>query len=202
MASKFIEECRPTIKCIISIYCYVIYVLYDGLVALELAKRSDINTKFKWKKIAEDCIAKLNRMCEVSPDNFLNKIHLLKAEMAVVCGELDPLHHYEKSISLSKKYCFLNEEALACERAGLYFLGSNSKKSFEFFQRSFKCYYLWGARAKMKHIQSTYKNIFNRKFVLHNPSLEEKSLEVCSQSSVSDITNSCSSKSTAVIPCL
>jgi len=164
-ASKYIEKCRPFLKKnIVGIYFYSIHILYDGLVALILAKQSK-EDKLLLKKIAENSISQLKNMSETAPENYRNKLHLLEAEMAAAfADELNALAHYRKSISLSKEHCFLHEEALACERAGMYFLGLNSQAlAVQFLERSFECYEGWGAYAKLKHLKSKYPDIFKEK---------------------------------------
>ena len=189
-ASTYIEECRPKINFIMQNYHYPLYVLYDGLVALALVKQSD--DKCKLRKIAEESLSKLKEMCETAPESFLNKYHLLQAEMAAVFnGESDVLLHYQKSISLSREHCFLQEEALACERAGMYCLESNlEEESCEFIQRSFDCYGLWGASAKMIHMQYKYGDILEKKDNPIQLSSKELLIEAKSQTSeLSELTN-------------
>merc|ERR1740121_59093 len=116
----------------------------------------------------------------------------------------DAFLHYEKSISLSKENCFVHEEALACERAAMYCLelGVTTKASY-FIQRSFDCYYRWGASAKLEHIKSKYDNILKKTHVPTRSLLENISIEIGSQSSISEVTNVpwYISKSTKVSPC-
>ena len=65
---------------------------------------------------------KLKEISKLIPENYQNKFYLVKAEIAVYkADETSAFKHYRKSISLSKQYCFLHEEALACERAGMYY---------------------------------------------------------------------------------
>merc|ERR1711933_96736 len=191
------------IKYIVSLYHYPIFILFDGLVATVFAKKGE--NESKWKKIALGCISKLKEMSERAPSNYLNKLYLLEAEMAAIySGESDALQYYRKSISLSKNHCFINEEALACERAGMYFLGLNSETlGSNFIHQSFDCYRRWGATAKLQHIQSKYDYILKRKFVPNQSESDKVSIEVSSQTSVSEMTTVswCTSASSAVTPC-
>jgi len=83
-----------------------------------------------------------------------------------LADESGALAHYRKSISLSKKHCFLHEEALACERAGMYLLGLKSQKlAVQFLKQSYQCYEVWGAYAKLKNLKTKYPNIFEGKII-------------------------------------
>merc|ERR1712129_41083 len=109
---------------------------------------------------------------------------------AAFTNESDAFIHYERSILFSKENCFVHEEALACERAAMYCLqlGVTTKASY-FIQRSFDCYYRWGASAKLEHIKSKYDNILKRKYAPTRSLLENISIEIDSQSSISEVTN-------------
>lgn len=73
---------------------------------------------------------KLRNSCDNAPENYLNKYHLLEAELAAVQkNQTQALIHYEKAISLSNKNNFVHEEALACERAGIFHLEIESKEA-------------------------------------------------------------------------
>merc|ERR1712032_1372662 len=92
-----------------------------------MAKESD--DKLIWMNIAEDSISKLKEMSDINPKNYINKFHLLKAEIAAaLADESNALQHFRKSISLSNENCFKHEEALACERAGIFYLRLNSQQ--------------------------------------------------------------------------
>jgi len=131
-----------------------------------MAKQSEAD-KLKWEKIAENCISELHEISELVPENYQNKFYLLKAEMSIYKEhEASAYMHFRKSISLSKQYCFLHEEALACERAGMYYLGLKSQTlAVQFLQQSFDRYEDWGAYAKLKQLKFKYPNIFEEKII-------------------------------------
>jgi len=124
---------------------------YDGLVSLALA-RYDENHE-KWIEKAKKSISKIRMKSSHSP-NCLNKLSLLEAELAASNCDIERAEaHYIKAILLSRKFAFINEEALACERAGLFFLEMNSlEKACQYLIQSYNCYKKWGAVAKMEHL--------------------------------------------------
>ena len=75
---------------------------------------------------------------------------LLQAEEQFTKGNFDetgPL--YDAAISSAKQHKFLNEEALANELAGHFYLDTGNKvKSIVYFSQAFKKYSEWGAVVK------------------------------------------------------
>merc|ERR1711862_1057587 len=107
--------------------------------------------KQKWVNNVQENLKKLKFMSQNAPENYLNKIHLIEAEVAIIVNNNDHegMHHYQKAISLSKQYNFNQEEALACERAGMYLWDSGKVESAsKLLYQAFKCYGIWGAKAK------------------------------------------------------
>ena len=88
--------------------------------------------------------------------NFKNKRLLLEAEyhfsmknfgMAAIC--------YEESITAAQAHKFLQEEAIANELAGLFFMEDGQRqKSLSCFEQSIKCYEIWGAFAVARRVEA------------------------------------------------
>jgi len=155
VASGLIEGNRLLVN-LFGTYLSVLNEFFVGFVALSVAK---MNTeKSKWLSIAKSCIDKLRNWCPNVPENISNKLTLLEAEMSASNGDDDNAKKlYIKAISLSKKFNFIHEEALACEKAGKYFLEKNDEvNAAQLLLRSYKAYFQWGATAKMYHLRSLY----------------------------------------------
>ena len=58
---------------------------------------------------------KLKSLSNNSPMNYINKVCLLKAELAAMSGDTMILNLFDKAITSSQKHRFTHEEALACE---------------------------------------------------------------------------------------
>ena len=102
--------------------------------------------------------SKLRNLSESAPMSYLNKVYFLEAEMAVVHGDASKaIANYEEAISLSKKYGLRNEEAMACERAAMFYLSLNSSSSAsKYLCRAYQCYDDWGAKSKMHQLIKKY----------------------------------------------
>jgi hypothetical protein len=110
----------------------------------------------------ENALAKMEVWLPHSEWNFKNKFLLLEAEynytmkkssMAAVC--------YEASIKAAQEHRFIQEEALANELAGLFFLDEGQRqKSMYHLKQSIACYRKWGALAVVRRIESFVEKEF------------------------------------------
>merc|ERR1712151_1225774 len=110
--------------------------------------------KVKFIEMLEDDIVNLKQYAETAPENCLNKVSLLEAELAVMQNkESHAKAHFQRAISLSKKHGFVNEEAVACERAAMFYLDLGLQQdATKLLLQSFDCYKVWGANSKLSHL--------------------------------------------------
>ena len=90
--------------------------------------------------------------------NFQNKYDLVAAEKARVLRQYWQAEDlYERAIQGAKKYEFLQEEALAYERAAEFYLYLGREEIGQLYLRNaYHCYARWGAKAKVKALESEY----------------------------------------------
>ena len=203
-AYDFIGKCREYESTFLNMFVHPMYVFYDGLISLEILKQNRNIISSETANLltkAKECLSELKVLSDNAPSNFINKFHLLQAEMLVVSGDTIQANvHYQEAIQLSEKYGFLHEQGLACERAGIFLLQqyrqSNSAFSAnaatQLFMTSYKCYEKWGAIEKMKDLKAKHLSntkldsslaILNSCLKVHNGA----------QDSVSLITENCAS---------
>ena len=134
------------------------FVFYSGLVACSMAKKEE--KRSHWLLIANENLNLLKGWSEVVPQNFENKLTLLEAEIAFAVGNKDEAKElFKEAIYLSKKHGYINEEALANERAGMFCIETNElKRVCNFFTEALKLYGEWGAQAKVRHVKSLYSS--------------------------------------------
>ena len=141
-------------------FLYHISFFYDCLISLSIVKPHDKNeTLIQHTKMN---LSKLRNLSAHAPMNYLNKVHLVEAEMAAVYGDVPKaVKNYEEAISLSKKYGILCDEAICCERAGMFFLNSGSTTTAsQMLLKACRCYNDWGAKAKVHQLTNRYPDIF------------------------------------------
>lgn len=165
---------------------------------MELA-RAD-GAKDNWIEIATKNIAKLKNFSQYAPENYTNKVILLEAELAVVRNDMQKAKaHFEDAITLSKKHGFIHEEALACEREGLFFLKTESLDAAKIsFRNAYHCYEKWGAIALSNALIKNHSDIFDTKEVLALKSDDTINLQIdkdadCSVSVLTEPSSTCHS---------
>jgi len=160
-ALKMKNRCKALGNCFNHTSNKLLFYFYDSLVSALVVKK--LEKKDEYIQIIAENIRKLGRYAENAPMNYLNKVYLLKAELAVVQNkEVDAETHYEMAVSLSKESEFLIEEAIALERcANLYFDKGAKQHATKLLFQSYSCFKRWGATAKTAHMAQRYPIIAN-----------------------------------------
>ena len=105
--------------------------------------------------------AQLQVWAENGPANFEDRAALVAAEIARLEGrELDAQRFYEQAIRSARANEFIQNEAIACERAAHFY----AARAFEdiatmYLRRSRYCYRAWGADAKVRQLDELYPHI-------------------------------------------
>ena len=136
--------------------------LYLGLIATEMLwhqqrRRGDGNEDAsKWRAIASTCLDKLKKWNDFGNEvgstwNVSHKYDLLRAELAVLDGNIEEaMSAYISAIQKAKEHYYVNEEALASERSGIFHwkIRGDAQKGREDLTNAAELYRKWGARRK------------------------------------------------------
>ena len=165
LALKFAIICRPLISYITSFYMEPIFLFYDGLATIIAMHYEQGKEKETLSQHAKENIIKLRKMSEDAPENYLNKVCLLEAELAFVYEDKNKaISSFQRAIELSMKHNFLHEEAITRERAAMYCIQNGLvKQSTQLLLQSFSCYKKWGAIAKLKNLTLRFPTVFKEK---------------------------------------
>ncbi|WP_019503922.1 AAA family ATPase [Pleurocapsa sp. PCC 7319] len=103
------------------------------------------------KKWADNC-----------PENFQNKYDLVAAEKARVLGQnWQAQGLYERAIKGAKESEFIQEEAIAYERAAEFYLSLGREEIGQLYlKNAHHCYSRWGAKAKVRALSVEYPGLF------------------------------------------
>ena len=99
--------------------------------------------------------------------NFEHKLQLMEAEHLYCCGDLElAAESYKNAITSAKAHKYINDEALACELAGKFFLDrDNVSLSLEYLRLAHEKYSEWKADGKahqlFEFINATFVNRCN-----------------------------------------
>lgn len=99
-----------------------------------------------------------------APMNYLHKFYLVEAERARVLGnDSEARDYYDQAIDLAIENEYLNEEALAYELAGCFYLTKGQTRlAHQYLRDAHYAYQRWGAIAKVKDLEQRYPHLLLR----------------------------------------
>jgi tetratricopeptide (TPR) repeat protein len=113
---------------------------------------------------------KMNLWAKHAPMNFQHKYDLVEAERSRVLGkDGDAREFYDKAIELAHENEYINEEALAYELAGQFYLAKGQTKFAQVCLRdAHYAYQQWGALAKVKDLEAKYPQLLTTAKILRS----------------------------------
>jgi predicted ATPase/signal transduction histidine kinase/CheY-like chemotaxis protein/tRNA A-37 threonylcarbamoyl transferase component Bud32 len=106
---------------------------------------------------------KLRNWANHAPMNFQHKYELVEAELARLLGDIaTAMELYDRAIAGAREHQYLQEEALANERAAdFYFSLNRDKFAREYLREAYYGYVHWGAIAKVKQLEIQHPDILS-----------------------------------------
>ncbi len=158
------------------------YYFYYLLVLTALYPEATKAERTAYWPIIERHYAQLQVWADSCAENFQHQALLAAAEMARVCDRpAEAMDLYEQAIASAQESQMLHHEALANELAAKFYLGWNKEKcAAGYLQAAYSSYGQWGAKAKMKDLESRYAAL-----LLPVLSLDSASQAATSQASMS-----------------
>lgn len=144
-------------------YAISAFNFYDSLARLaDFADQPVLERKARLKRVKANQ-KKMEKWANHAPMNFMNKYCLVRAEQSGVIGrDGEAADLYDQSIRLAGEHGFVHEEALANELAGrFYFRKGKATVAAAYMGEARRCYELWGAHAKVKHLDMTYPRLLS-----------------------------------------
>ncbi len=141
----------------------VLFHFYRLLTLLALYANKEPTEQAKLLEDVAQQSEQLKKWAESAPMNFLHKYYLVKAEQHRVLGEyIEAMSAYDQSISLAQENEYVNEEALAYELAGRFYLGWGKKMIAQtYLINAYYAYDRWGAKAKLCDLERSYPDLLN-----------------------------------------
>ncbi len=152
------DLCRPYLDAVLAKFDVAVFHFYEALSYLALAQTQQGKQRKKLLSRPNKNIKQFRKWAKFAPSNHLHKLNLLEAERHWVKGEIkEAKDSYDLATSEANKQNFLNEEALSCERAGMFYEANGMESlASHFMKRAYQTYREWGAEAKLKDLQSRY----------------------------------------------
>ncbi|GBO55951.1 high-affnity carbon uptake protein Hat/HatR [Pseudanabaena sp. lw0831] len=160
------EQATPFSRSIVSAFGCSQHNFYQSLACLGLCKSLLRTSRHTYlKKVAKNQ-KKMQRWAKHCPMNFQHKYDLVEAERYALLGQQSlAMEYYDRAIKGARENEYIQEEALANELAGKFYLQKHRDKVAQaYFADACSCYQSWGASAKVQHLQETYLQFSSRKF--------------------------------------
>ncbi|WP_413167608.1 AAA family ATPase [Capilliphycus salinus ALCB114379] len=161
-AAKNSTRAEPYLDGVSGMVAIPLFHFYDSLAHLSVfADVSNFEQEKTLKRvnINQD---KMQLWADHAPMNYLHKFYLVEAEKARILDQfLEAMDYYDRAISLAKENEYINEAALAYELAAKFYLSKGKELTAKaYMQEAHYHYQLWGATAKVKHLEAQYPQLF------------------------------------------
>jgi predicted ATPase/signal transduction histidine kinase len=142
----------------------VLLNFYHSLVRLRLFNDATSNMRIRHLAQVEQNQQQLRMWSELCPVNFAHKYHLVEAELCRVLQNPGMAReHYDKAIRFAQENKFVNDEALACELAGQFYLAQGQTSLARCYLReAHYAYVRWGALAKVQDLEQRFPEYLAR----------------------------------------
>ena len=151
-ALGMLDQAAPMLDFILGVVSVAEFHFYGALLLAELPETPDALQRL------EHHHTWLVQRAETCPENFLQKAQLIDAELARLQGQpWDALQHYDAAIASALAHHFLQDEAIACERAALFWL-EQGKEAFAqpYLQQAHYAFMRWGALQKVAQLEAEF----------------------------------------------
>ncbi len=137
------------------------YYFYDSLINLAIYEtRGERDRREILRRIGRNKKFLLN-WARHGPMNYAHKVHLIEAGLAMLAGHSAAAAAlFDHAIKLAGENRYINEEALANELAGRFYLSLDKPKIAAVYLAEARYLYdRWGAAAKVRQLEETYRRI-------------------------------------------
>lgn len=151
-AQRHVETAAAHLPFISGHISVAVHEFYAALIAVAVAERPAEQMRQEYIQQIKQRQRQLQRWADSCPDNFLHKTLLIAAELARLDGNgWRAAELYDRAIEKAGRSGYLQEEALARERAGILWLGQKRYKiAAVYLSEAYHGYQLWGASRKAK----------------------------------------------------
>ena len=134
---------------------------YDSLIRLALYPKATKREQRQYQLKVRANQKKLKKWAKHAPTNYGHKFYLVEAERARVFGQKQVAkEYYDQAIALASEHEYLNDEALANELAGQFYLTQGQNHfAYHYLQEAHYAYSQWGAIAKVNDLETRYPRL-------------------------------------------
>ncbi len=137
------------------------YHFYHALALAALYPSAPTAQQMDYRRLLDEKLRKLQLWADNCPENYRNRHALVSAEIARIEGrDLEAMQLYEVAIRTSHENGFVQNEAIASELAGRFYLACGLETNgYAHLRNARACFALWGADGKVRHLDSAYPGL-------------------------------------------
>ncbi len=137
-----------------------LYIFYDSLCRLSLYNQATTTEKIQLLKKVHVNQQQMKRWAHYAPMNYQHKFILVEAEKSRVLDEINAADFYDQAIALAEEQGYLQESAIAYERAAQYYLSKGKRVIAKaYLQEARYAYLRWGATAKVQNLEQHFSQL-------------------------------------------
>jgi class 3 adenylate cyclase len=161
-AWEYARKAAPLLDAVAASLAPGLFHFYDSLIRLSMLADTPGSERQAMLKAVAANQKKLRTWAKYAPMNYQHKSDLVEAERARVLGkDGEAREYYSRAVTLARDNQFVNEEALACELAGRFYLEQNDPLLAKIYLwEAHHAYQRWGAIAKVKDLEARYAQMF------------------------------------------
>ena len=148
-----------------------VHAFYASLISLAAVERAREDLTEERLDEIKEWLRQLRQWADSCPDNFLHKALLVEAEIARLEGDLwQAADLYDRAIDEASRNGYRQEEALARERTGLFWLAQHRHKmAAVYLNEAQHGYQLWGASRKARLLADAHADLIAATQVTSRP---------------------------------
>ena len=137
------------------------YFYYTALTVSALYENGSAEEQTAWREILAADREQLREWAENYPPTFADKHALVSAEIARIEGRaLEAMDLYEQAILSAREHGFVQNEAVAHEVAGRFYLARGLETvGYAYLRNARNCYDRWEAHGKVKQLDERYPHL-------------------------------------------
>ncbi len=140
---------------------FAVFYFYESLIHLRRYSQVNASEQIKILEAVEANQEKLKIWAHHAPMNYEHKFFLVEAERCRVLQQhTQATNYYDRAITLAEEQDYIQEAAIAYERAAEYYLSQEKRVIAKaYFQEARYAYLRWGATAKVEQLEQRYFQI-------------------------------------------
>jgi predicted ATPase/signal transduction histidine kinase len=156
-----VEKAKPLLWASPPQFPLLDYFYYTALTLTALYENATTDEKNSWRDLLTAHCEQLREWADNYPPTFGDKHALVSAELARIEGrDLDAMALYEEAIQAARENGFVQDEGVASELAGQFYLKRGIEKVAHYYLRDARyCFLRWGALGKVKQLDERYPAI-------------------------------------------